>query len=327
MIALSRSRVRTAETTRRRILADTERESEALRREAQVEAREQVGEASERDRGRGTGQAAPDREDRGAHPAEGRGDRREAHRPRAPRAGPRRSRGACEGAAGRAQAGQGRGAGRAPAALGPHRARGEAAAPRAVQGPRASRARARSAADGRGGARRCPTTCAGTRRRLTPAGRGESHGRGHRDGRRARVRRPQGADHRPGRTEHPRARASHRRRLHHRRHPACGGALVVRSVATRGRPSDARQADRRRADPPGADRGDVLPLEGRARGARSPGRRAGRVRGELRRAARGAGQDPRPPAVSHELRAERPQSTPSRSCTSAGSWLRSSRPG
>ncbi len=41
MIALSRSRVRSAETTRRRILADTERESEAVRREAQVEAREQ----------------------------------------------------------------------------------------------------------------------------------------------------------------------------------------------------------------------------------------------------------------------------------------------
>jgi ribonucrease Y len=42
MIALSRSRVRLAETTRRRILADTERESEALRREAQVDAREQA---------------------------------------------------------------------------------------------------------------------------------------------------------------------------------------------------------------------------------------------------------------------------------------------
>ncbi len=42
MIALSRSRVRSAETTRRRILADTERESEAVRREAQVEAREQA---------------------------------------------------------------------------------------------------------------------------------------------------------------------------------------------------------------------------------------------------------------------------------------------
>jgi ribonucrease Y len=41
MIALSRSRVRLAEAARRRILADTERESEALRREAQVEAREQ----------------------------------------------------------------------------------------------------------------------------------------------------------------------------------------------------------------------------------------------------------------------------------------------
>ena len=42
LIALSRSRVRTAEATRRRILEDAERESEALRREAQVDAREQA---------------------------------------------------------------------------------------------------------------------------------------------------------------------------------------------------------------------------------------------------------------------------------------------
>jgi ribonucrease Y len=42
MVALSRSRVRTAEATRRRLLDDAERESEALRREAQVDAREQA---------------------------------------------------------------------------------------------------------------------------------------------------------------------------------------------------------------------------------------------------------------------------------------------
>ena len=35
--------------------------------------------------------------------------------------------------------------------------------------------------------------------------------------------------------------------------------------------------------------------------------RAGRLRGELRRVPRGARQDPRPPAIPHELRAERPQ--------------------
>jgi ribonuclease Y len=42
LISLSRSRVRMAEGTRRRVLDDAEREAEALRREAQVEAREQA---------------------------------------------------------------------------------------------------------------------------------------------------------------------------------------------------------------------------------------------------------------------------------------------
>jgi len=41
LIGLSRSRVRTAEAERGRILADTEREADSIRREAQVEAREQ----------------------------------------------------------------------------------------------------------------------------------------------------------------------------------------------------------------------------------------------------------------------------------------------
>ena len=42
LLSLSRSRVRTAETERRRILSDAEREAEAIRREAQVDAREQA---------------------------------------------------------------------------------------------------------------------------------------------------------------------------------------------------------------------------------------------------------------------------------------------
>ena len=41
LIGVSRSRVRTAEAERSRILADTEREADSIRREAQVEAREQ----------------------------------------------------------------------------------------------------------------------------------------------------------------------------------------------------------------------------------------------------------------------------------------------
>src|SRR5919106_3582577 len=41
LIAVSRSRVREAEMSRRRILTDAEREAEAIRREAQVDAREQ----------------------------------------------------------------------------------------------------------------------------------------------------------------------------------------------------------------------------------------------------------------------------------------------
>ena len=58
---------------------------------------------------------------------------------------------------------------------------------------------------------------------------------------------------------------------------------------------------------PGADRGDVLPVEGGDRGLHPAGRRAGRVRGELRRLPRGAREDPRPAALPDELRPERPQ--------------------
>ena len=67
------------------------------------------------------------------------------------------------------------------------------------------------------------------------------------------------------------------------------------------------RADRGRPDPPGANRGDVLPVEGGARGPRPAGRRAGRLRGELRRLPPGARQDPRPAALPDELRPERAQ--------------------
>ena len=58
---------------------------------------------------------------------------------------------------------------------------------------------------------------------------------------------------------------------------------------------------------PATDRGDVLPVQGRGRRPRPAGRRAGRVRGALRRVPRGAREDPRPPQVPDELRAERAQ--------------------
>src|SRR5918999_5353525 len=42
LVSLSRSRVRAAETTRKRLLEDAAREAEAVRREGQVDAREQA---------------------------------------------------------------------------------------------------------------------------------------------------------------------------------------------------------------------------------------------------------------------------------------------
>ena len=110
------------------------------------------------------------------------------------------------------------------------------------------------------------------------------------------------------------------RRLHHRRHAARGRALVVRRPPPRGRAADAREADRGRPHPPGADRGDVLPVEGGDRGGDRPRRRAGGLRGELRRVPRGARADPRPAASSARATGRTSSSTRSRSSTSPGSW-------
>ena len=73
------------------------------------------------------------------------------------------------------------------------------------------------------------------RRRRAAAGRGERRRRDDRHARRAAVRRHEGPHHRPGGPEHPRARAPHRRRLHHRRHAERRRALVVRRHPARDR--------------------------------------------------------------------------------------------
>ena len=78
------------------------------------------------------------------------------------------------------------------------------------------------------------------------------------------------------------------------------------------------EADRGRPHPPGADRGDVLPVEGRARGARPPGRRAGRLRGELRRLPRGARRRSSAGCATARATGRTCSSTRSRSCSSPG---------
>ncbi len=174
--------------------------------------------------------------------------------------------------------------------------------------------------DGGGGRDRGEAPGAESRRRRAAAGGGKCGGRDHRDAGRASVRRHEGPHHRAGRPEHPHARAPHRGRLHHRRHAERGRALVVRRDPPRDRADDAAEADRGRPHPPDAHRGDVLPLEGGARRARPAGGGAGGVRGELRRAARGAREDPRPASLPHELRPERAQAHARSRLSWRGSW-------
>ena len=187
------------------------------------------------------------------------------------------------------------------------RERGEGGGARALGGARPPRARPARAADGGGGAVGGAPPRPQPRRRRPPARRRQPRRGDDRLARRAPVRRHEGPDHRPGGPQHPRARAPDRRRHHHRRHPGRGRPLVVRRHPPRGGEDHADQADRGRAHPPGPDRGDVLPVEGRAGRPYPPGRRAGGLRGELRRVPRGDRQDPRPAALPHELRPERPQ--------------------
>ena len=156
-----------------------------------------------------------------------------------------------------------------------------------------ARSRAAGAHARGGGEGRVEAPRAQPRRRCAAARRREPRGGDDGDRDRAPVRRHEGPDHRPRRSQHPRARAPDGRRLHHRRHAARGRPLVVRRAAPRDRAPDADEADRGRAHPSGADRGDVLPVEGGARGDGPPGWGAGRLRGELRPVPRGAREDPR----------------------------------
>ena len=185
--------------------------------------------------------------------------------------------------------------------------RGEAPSARALGGSDPARARPQRPAAGGGGPDRGEAARAGAHRRRAPARRGQSHGRDDGDRRRASLRRHEGAHHRPRGSQHPGARAPDGRRLHHRRHSAGGRPLVVRRPPPRGGADDAREADRGRPHPPGPDRGDVLPLEGGARGPRPPGGRAGGLRGEVRRVPRGARQGARQAALPDELRPARAQ--------------------
>ena len=181
-----------------------------------------------------------------------------------------------------AEAGQARSAPRARAALGPERRAGQADAARRGRAGGAAAGR-RAAPPDRGGdqgarrERRARSILAVAMQRLAAkhverdddaAGRA-AHGR------------DEGPDHRPRGPQHPRAREAHRGRRDHRRDALGGRALELRRRTPRDRAAHARAADRRRPDPPGADRGD---LRARREGDRASGspRRASRRRSRPR---------------------------------------------
>ena len=102
--------------------------------------------------------------------------------------------------------------------------------------------------------------------RVHAASRGRTCRGDDRVGRAALGRRHEGPNHRPRGSQYPRAREPHRRRLHHRRHTGRGRAVRLRRRPTGDREADAREAPPGRPHTSGADRGDVLPGEVRARG-------------------------------------------------------------
>ena len=164
---------------------------------------------------------------------------------------------------------------RARARRGPLRLPGQAAAAQGARGPDPPRLGAPRPPD-RGGdqARRRPPRAQHPRRRHAAAGR-RPRRRDHRLGRPAPRRRHEGPHHRPRGPQHPRPRAPHRRRLHHRRHAERRDPLRLRRRPARDRPHDAGEAAPGRPHPPGADRGDLLPGQVRAREPHHGVRRAG----------------------------------------------------
>ena len=195
---------------------------------------------------------------------------------------------------------------------------GEGDADEGARGPGAARVRP-PAARGRGGdqaRRRAPRPQHPLRG--DAAARRRPRRRDHRQRRPAPGRRHEGPHHRPRGSQHPRPRAPHRRRLHHRRHAERRDPLGLRRRPPRDRPPHAREAAPGRPHPPGADRGDLLPGQVRAR---EPHRRVRRA-GVLRR------QRPGPRRRAHEDRsagsstAPRTARTCSRTRSSAPTWRR-----
>ena len=288
-------------------VAEARREAETIRREAKIEAREEAVRLRQEVEREVAEQRGRMHEDRGAGPGQrGRGRAQAAGR-RAARARPLGPRGPRQGAPGGPQGGEAARARGARARRRHDRQRGEDASARSVRGARAPRPRAPGAPARRGGPGRGEAPRQEPRRRRVAARCRKPCIRDHVLADRAPVRRHERPDHRPRGTEHPHARAPDRSGRDRRRHASGGRALVLRPDPPRDREDDAPQARRGRPHPAGADRGDVLPVQGRDRRAHPPGRRAGRLRGERGRVPRGGRQAPRPAQLPHELRPERPQ--------------------
>ena len=302
---------------------EAQREADALRREAQIEAREGSPSSC-------APRSSSEVHERRAEIAQARGARRSRRRRTstgklteldAPRAGRRRPRGAHEAAPGGAQGGA-----RLASSTELERISGmtvnEAKAHLLERSEELVRhelaRRVRQAEEEARAEAQAPRPQ--PRRRRAAARGGEPRLRDDRLADRAAVRRHEGPDHRPRGPQHPRARAPDRRRRHHRRHAAGGRALVVRRHPPRDREADADEADRGRAHPPGADRGDVLPVEGGDRGARSA-RPASRP-SSRRTAASSTRSSSRSSAgcASGRATGRTCSSTRSRSSTSPGSW-------
>ncbi len=88
LLTMSGSRVRAAETARERILGDAKRDAETVHRESQVEAREQAVQLRSEIEAEVQDKRLQIVKIEERDPAEGGGDRREAHGDRAARAGP-----------------------------------------------------------------------------------------------------------------------------------------------------------------------------------------------------------------------------------------------
>ena len=253
-----------AERMPRRILRDAERDAEARKKEALLEAKdaahdlrqEAERQAQERRQQLGRDRAGPRQEG-------GEGRRAAGRRWTSTRRTSARGSRLCQGS----RAGDGRRGG-------PLRGAGRGAAARAAARRRASpptkpgrsllkQIEADARRDAANLVKRLETeareTAAARAKRLVdrghPAQRCRARHRNDGVGGRPAERRSQGADHRPRGAQHPRARDRDRRRPDRRRHAGGDHPVGIRSVPARDRQAGDRAADRRRPHPSGADRG------------------------------------------------------------------------